>query len=99
MFTSNKQLLRRFPRDDFSVVVAARQLVARVHDRMPVMLLAENYDRWLDPATPAIELKGMLRPYDASLMEAYTVSRVVNSVKHGVPECIVPIDDEGLGLR
>lgn len=65
---------------------------------MPVMLLAEDYDRWLDPATPTAELKALLRPYDTSLMEAHTVSRVVNSVKNDVPECIVPIDDDGLGL-
>ena len=47
---------------------------------MPVMLMSEDYDRWLGPAASAAELKALLKPYDASLMEAYAVSRVVNSV-------------------
>jgi putative SOS response-associated peptidase YedK len=36
--------------------------VGAIHDRMPVILHAENYDRWLDPLTPATELQAMLRP-------------------------------------
>jgi putative SOS response-associated peptidase YedK len=32
----------------------------------------------------------MLRPYDADLMEAYAVSRAVNSVKNDTEECIEP---------
>jgi len=46
------------------------------------MLMSEDYDRWLGPAASAAELKALLKPYDASLMEAYAVSRVVNSVKN-----------------
>jgi len=37
------------------------------------------------------ELKAMLKPYDPSLMEAYAVSRVVNSVKNDTEECIEPL--------
>ena len=35
----------------------------------------------------------MLRPYDADLMEAYAVSRAVNSVKNDTEECIEPIHE------
>jgi len=52
--------------------------------------MAENYDRWLGPATDADELKTMLKPYDASLMEAYAVSRLVNSVNNDTEACIEP---------
>src|SRR5688572_1894683 len=31
------------------IVGEANPLVAQVHDRMPVMLMPEDYDRWLDP--------------------------------------------------
>jgi len=41
----------------------------------------------------ADELKALLRPYDADLMEAYAVSRVVNSVKNDTEECIEPVED------
>jgi len=53
--------------------------------------MAEDYDRWLGPATDMHELKAMLKPYDASLMEAYAVSRAVNSVKNDTEECIEPL--------
>ena len=38
------------------------------------------------PAT----LKAMLKPYDPALMEAYAVSRAVNSFKNDTEECIEP---------
>ncbi len=50
----------------------------------------------------------LLRPYDAALMKAYEVSRVVNSVKNDVEECIEPLQGsagfatnapESLGFR
>jgi putative SOS response-associated peptidase YedK len=55
---------------------------------MPVMLLPEDYDRWLGSGSTPGELRALLRPYDADLMEAYAVSRVVNSVKNDNEECI-----------
>ena len=73
------------------IVGKANPLVGRVHSRMPVMLMTEDYDRWLDPETDAAELKAMLKPYDPGLMEAYAVSRVVNSVKNDTEECIEPL--------
>jgi putative SOS response-associated peptidase YedK len=65
-----------------------------VHDRMPVMLLPEDYDAWLGPTTSLDDLRTLLRPYDQSLMEAYAVSRKVNGVKNDTEECIEPIDDQ-----
>ena len=52
------------------------------------MLMSEDYDRWLGPAASAL-----LKPYDASLMEAYAVSRVVNRVKNDTEQCIEPLED------
>ena len=57
------------------------------------MLMSEDYDLWLGPAASAAELKALLKPYDASLMEAYAVSRVVNSVKNDTEQCIEPLED------
>jgi putative SOS response-associated peptidase YedK len=58
---------------------------------MPVMLMPEDYDRWLDPAMGVEELRAMLNPYDPDLMKAYEVSRVVNSVKNDTSECVAPL--------
>ena len=60
---------------------------------MPVMLLMEDYDRWLCADSDLDELRAMLRPYDADLMEAYAVSRAVNSVKNDTEECIEPVNE------
>jgi putative SOS response-associated peptidase YedK len=73
------------------IVGEANPLVSRVHNRMPVMLMSEDYDRWLNAATDIPELKAMLKPYDPALMEAYAVSRIVNSVKNDTEECIEPL--------
>ena len=58
---------------------------------MPVILMPDDYDRWLDNDTPIDELRALLRPYDADLMKAYEVSRAVNSVKNDTEECIEPL--------
>jgi putative SOS response-associated peptidase YedK len=57
--------------------------------------MSEDYDRWLAPIASGSELKALLNPYDPALMEAYAVSRVVNSVKNDTEECIEPLEDGG----
>ena len=80
--------------DILSATIIVREpnpLVAPVHDRMPVMLMPEDYDRWLDPWRSVDELRALLKPYDPALMKAYGVSRIVNSVKNEVPKCVEPL--------
>ena len=68
-------------------------LLADVHDRMPVILSAEHYDRWLDPGMNGVEdVLGLLKPYDAALMRRYPVSKWVNLVTNDGPECSAPVD-------
>ncbi len=46
-------------------------VVAPLHDRMPVMLLPEDEERWLDPdLTDPGEIVSLLRPYPAELLVA-----------------------------
>jgi putative SOS response-associated peptidase YedK len=52
----------------FTVIVTdANDVVEKMHDRMPVIIQAKDYDRWLktDPDWPPIHL---LRPFDAEKM-------------------------------
>jgi putative SOS response-associated peptidase YedK len=72
------------------IVGEPNPLAAAVHDRMPVILDPEDYDRWLDPAATVEELRALLRPFPAERMQAYEVSRAVNSVKNDTEECIEP---------
>jgi len=73
------------------IVGEPNQLVAGVHDRMPVIIMPDDYDAWLDAETPIDRTRAMLRPYDAALMKAYEVNRAVNSVKNDTEECIAPV--------
>ena len=69
------------------------QLMADVHDRMPVILSPASYDLWLDPGFRDVAATTeMLRPFDAVLMRRYTVGERVNSVANDDPECSEPIE-------
>ena len=67
----------------------ANGLVGEIHHRMPVILPAEEYDLWLDPDMGEAEpLLDLLRPYPDDLMEAYPVSRFVNSPSNDSEQCV-----------
>ena len=68
----------------------ANALVDEIHERMPVILAPDAYDVWLDPASERDELAGLLAPYPEDEMEAYLVSRFVNSPSNNDPRCIEP---------
>ena len=65
-------------------------LAGEIHDRMPVILPAGSYDVWLEPEADRDELYGLLAPYPEDEMEAYPVSRFVNSPSNNDPRCIEP---------
>jgi putative SOS response-associated peptidase YedK len=65
-------------------------LAGEIHDRMPVILPTGSYDVWLDRESDRDELYGLLAPYPEDEMEAYPVSRFVNSPSNNDPRCIEP---------
>lgn len=68
------------------------ELVAPIHNRMPVILEPEDYDLWLNPGDKPEQGLHLLRPYPAEKLEAYPVSKLVNSPKNDTPECIQPVE-------
>jgi putative SOS response-associated peptidase YedK len=73
------------------ITTEANELMSSLHERMPVILPPEHYDLWLDASvTNKPALLDMLQPYSPDLMEAYTVSRLVNSPANNSPKCIEP---------
>jgi len=56
----------------------------------PTAAEGDQYDRWLDPSTPAAELLSMLTPLPADLLEAVRVGPAVNKMANDGPECLVP---------
>jgi len=75
--------------ETFTIVTTGpNEMIARFHDRMPVVLEAADFDRWLDPAADTDALTALLRPYPAELMMARPVSNRANSPKHDDPGCV-----------
>jgi putative SOS response-associated peptidase YedK len=68
------------------------ELMRPLHNRMPVILRPGDYELWLDPAVGQAELlQPLLVPYPAEEMEAYPVSRRVNSPDNDDPACVEPL--------
>ena len=56
---------------------------------MPVVLPEQSWDRWMDPAyTDTEALSKTLGPYDSKALQAWQVSRLVNTPKNEGPKLI-----------
>ncbi|WP_167759454.1 SOS response-associated peptidase [Mycobacterium sp. PS03-16] len=67
--------------------------LADIHDRMPLTISRDDWDRWLDPDAPIDE--GLLRGHgDLDRIEVREVSRLVNSIRNNGPELISPAEPE-----
>ena len=74
------------------VTTSANELMAPIHDRMPVVLPPDAWERWLDPDLEDIaELQGLLVPAPDAGLEIYPVEPLVNNVRNNGPELIVPL--------
>lgn len=74
------------------VTTAAAEPMVKLHDRQPVILDPAVYDYWLDPATPAAELKPLLSHDLDGQLQFYRVSRAVNTFKTQGGQCIEPVN-------
>ena len=71
------------------ITTGANELCRSVHDRMPVILRPESYERWLDisGSDPA----DLLSPYASDAMRAYPISTRVNSPKNDDAAVVEPL--------
>ncbi len=67
------------------------ELMASIHDRMPVILEQDDYDQWLIPGDKPENDLHLLRPFPAEKMHAYPISDWVNSPAHDDSRCIAPL--------
>src|SRR5690554_5749511 len=76
----------------FSIITTnATSLVAKVHERMPVILTQEAEKLWLDPQLQDMaELTKLLLPYPAEEMTMQEVNRRVNSPANDDPAVLLP---------
>lgn len=68
------------------LTTAPNPTVARIHDRMPVILPPAALATWLDPATPVDHLAALLRPAADDVLTSHPVALLVNDVRNDGPE-------------
>ena len=80
------------------LTTAANEVVAPIHDRMPVFLPAAAHDRWLDPTlTQADTFTDLYRPCPAADLLGFAVSPLVSTTAaYDGPEYIEPAEPRGL---
>ena len=67
------------------------ELMASIHNRMPVIVSPKDYQRWLEPGEPSHLPVDLLRPYPAEDMTAWKVSAAVGNVRNNSPELVEPV--------
>jgi putative SOS response-associated peptidase YedK len=77
----------------FTIITSeANELVAAIHNRMPVIVKPADYERWLDPAIiDPVALADILKPYPAEEMTADRINSRVNSPRNNDPSIIDPL--------
>ncbi len=69
----------------------ANETMAKIHDRMPVMIPPNRWDDWLDPETQPELMKSLLVPAPNSLLTMYPISTAVNSVRNNGADLLEPV--------
>ncbi len=70
----------------------ANEVLAPVHDRMPVIVAPGDYELWLDQKMNKAErLTPLLRPYPASEMMAHPVGLSVNNPRYDGEDLLAPL--------
>jgi putative SOS response-associated peptidase YedK len=66
------------------------ELMEPLHNRMPVILHKQDYERWLAPADPSRLPTDLLKPFPTGEMKAWRVGAAVGNVRNDSPELLVP---------
>ncbi len=75
------------------ITTAANALMEPIHDRMPVILGNKDWPTWLDVEFKDKDLlKGLLKPCDPDVLDAYPISTLVNNPGNDVAKCIERIE-------
>lgn len=73
------------------ITTEPNELMATLHNRMPVILHPRDHAKWLDASHQTPEnLLTLIKPYPADAMSAHPVSTLVNKPENDSPELVVP---------
>ncbi len=77
------------------ITTEPNELMAPIHNRMPVILSPSCYDPWLDPGFQDVaSLTSFLYPYPSEELTAYPVSTLVNNPRNELSQCLEPLAGE-----
>jgi putative SOS response-associated peptidase YedK len=77
------------------ITTEPNELMAPIHNRMPVILPEKHIEQWLDRSYKDVEqLKQLLIPYPPRKMRAYRVSSLVSNPRNDVAECMKEVEGE-----
>ncbi|QVL31551.1 SOS response-associated peptidase [Telmatocola sphagniphila] len=76
------------------VTTEASEIIKPLHERMPVMVEPENFERWLDPAiTTREKLEDLFLTPPSQLLALHPVSALVNSPRNQGPALIEAVEE------
>jgi putative SOS response-associated peptidase YedK len=85
--------------ESFAILTtSANELMATLHERMPVILAPQDASSWLDAASETAKLEALFTPFPSDQMRKYPVSTLANSPRNDSPACIEPSEELGTGL-
>jgi putative SOS response-associated peptidase YedK len=86
--------------ETFSIITTdSNQVVAPLHNRMPVIIERRNYARWLGGSNTAQPRLDLLRPFPAEQMVARKVDKAVGNVRNDAAQLLEPSAPEDCAGR
>jgi len=68
------------------------ELLAPIHDRMPVIVRPNDYESWVSPSTKIEEVRQLVASFSAADMRAWEVGLLVNDPKTDDARVIAPVN-------
>ena len=79
----------------YSIITTnANEKMSNLYDRMPAMLLKEEWDEWLDPENHNTKaLKDLFNPFPDDAIDFYQVDKAVNNVRNNSEELLKSVSE------
>lgn len=68
------------------------ELLAPIHDRMPVIIRPDAYASWITQSTKTARIKELVEPYAAGEMRAWEIPVLVNDPENDDARVLAPVD-------
>jgi putative SOS response-associated peptidase YedK len=73
------------------ITTAAGEAIRHLHERTPVVLDPSQFAAWLDPLTPTLALRELLRPCPPERVALHLLGAAVGNVRNEGPELVAAI--------